>query len=230
MYLKSNDIVSLYISPGLQATDGDNLAAPYESYFTTEMYPMYTSIYEVKRLVGIYITGIPDDIINQLIHMWSMVADDLAQCSPRDDKWQRFAGVWVALKVAYTLITNTESFVAAGEGKIFKQLGDLSISREAGGSVDAGLAKMLNHLECEIFKYEHAVRTCMPPLMDCMGLTDPNARPYVPKLAELVERGVYDPNKPIVGRRWVTHPDGDTSGNHRIIKFGRKYGTNARRE
>jgi hypothetical protein len=228
MYLKPNHIVSLYISTDVKATDNENLIAPFESYFTTEMCPMYTSIYEIKRMVGIYITGISDDIINQLIHMYSLVADDLATCY-KDDKWQRFAGVWVALKVAFTLITNTEDFIQAGEGKVFKQLGDLSISREKAGAVDAGLSKMLSHLECELFKYEFAVRNCMPPLMDCLGLTSLAARPYVPKLAELVDKGVLDPNKPLVGRRWKSDPSGDTSGNNRIVEFGKLYGINRRR-
>lgn len=228
MYLKHNDIVSLYISTGLKSTEGDNLAEPFESYFTTEMAPMYTTAYEVRRIAGIYIQAIPDDIINQLIHMYSLVANDLATCVI-DDKWTRFAGVWVSLKVAFTLITNTEDFIEAGAGKIFKQLGDLSISKASSNSVNAGLAKMLSYLECELFKYEFAVRNCMPPLVDCLGLSDPDARVYVPKLAELVEKGVCDPNKPIVGRRWLTSNRGDTSGNSRVIAFGRMYGINRNR-
>lgn len=225
MYLKLNDIVSVYVSAGVKSTDGDALAQPFESYFTTEMSPMYTTVYEIRRISGAYIVEISDDIINQLIHMYSMVADDLASCKT-DDKWQRFAGVWVALKVSLTLITNTEDFIAAGKGKLFKQLGDLSISREAGGAINAGLSKMLSYLECELFKYEHAVRHCMSPLVDCLGLTNLDARPYVPKLAELVEKGYLDPNKPIVGRRWKTTQNGDTSGTSRMIEFGRMYGTN----
>lgn len=228
MYLKINNIVSLYVSTGLKSVDGDNLAESFESYYTTEMSPMYTTAYEVRRITGRYIDGVSDDITNQLIHMYSLVADDLATCLT-DDKWQRFAGVWVSLKVALTLIQNSEAFVQAGQGKLFKQLGDLSISREAGGSVDAGLSKMLTYLECELFKYEHAVRHCMAPLVDCLGLTNLDARPYVPKLAELVERGMCDPNKPIVGRRWLTRPHSDTSGNDRVIAFGKMYGINRNR-
>ena len=228
MFLKTNDIVSIYVKTGVKSTDGDNLAEAFESYFTTEMSPMYTTAYEVRRIAGAYIVGISDDIINQLIHMYSLVADDLAECKT-DDRWQRFAGVWVALKVAMTLIVNSQDFVRAGAGKVFKQLGDLSISREAGGSVDAGMSKMLSYLECELFKYEHAVRHCLAPLVDCLGLTDLDARPYVPKLAELVEKGVCDPNKPLVGRRWKTDPNGDTSGNSRIIQFGKIYGINRNR-
>lgn len=225
MYLKPNNIVSIYISPEIESTDGDNLSEAFESYFTTEMHPMYTSAYEVRRIAGMYIQDISDDILNQLIHMYSLLAEDLANCTP-DAKWERFAGVWVALKVALTAITNTDDFVSAGEGKVFKQLGDLSISREKGGVADAGMSKLLNNLECELYKYEHAVRTCMAPLMDCLGLDNPNARPYVPSLAELVDKGHCDPNKPIIGRRWKHQFGGDLSGNQRAIEFGRKYGIN----
>jgi len=225
VFLNLNDIVSVYLSSEIKSSDGEALAE-YESYFTTEMSPMYSSVYEIRRIVGLYIQDISDDIINQLIHTYSLVALDLASCKT-DAKWDRFAGTWVALKVSHVLITNTEDFERAGNGKIFKQLGDMSVSKERATNTEAGIVKMLNHLECELYKYEHAVRNCLPPLMDCLGLSDWKARAYVPELAQLVERGVKDPNKPIVGRTWGYYDKGTLSADNEVIYRGRKYKVNS---
>ena len=226
MSLTINSVISIYID-GVQDTGGDqDTMVPFESYFTTEMSPMYTSVYEIRRIVGLYIDEIPDDIINQLIHTYSIIANDLAECST-DEKWERFAGTWVALKVSHILITNTEDFERAGDGKVFKQLGDMSVSRERATNVEAGIVKMLNHLECELYKFEHAVRTCLPPLMDCLGLSNWRARAYVPELAQLVEKGEKDPNKPFVGRTWGYHDRGTLSADQEILYKKRKYKTNS---
>ena len=225
MFLASNDIVSLYLTSGVKSTDAEPLQE-IQSYFTTEMSPMYTSVYEIRRIVGLYIEDISDDIINQLIHMYSLIANDLATCS-QDEKWVRFAGTWVALKVSHVLITNTEDFEKAGAGKIFKQLGDMSVSKENSVTTEAGIIKMLNHVECELYKYEHAVRTCLPPLMDCLGLSDWRARAYVPALAQLVDKGANDPNKPLVGRTWGYYDKGTLSADREVISNNRKYKTNS---
>ena len=69
------------------------------SYFTTEMSPMYASTLDVRRLVGAFVTDIPDDVINQLILEWSIIAQDLSNCD-MDDKWLRYTNKWVAYKDA----------------------------------------------------------------------------------------------------------------------------------
>jgi hypothetical protein len=225
MYIKPNNIISLYLFEDITSVDGESLGETFESYFTTEMYPMYSSVYEVRRIAGMYITNISDDIINQLIHVNSLLAEDLSMHQP-DEKWARFAGVWVAYKTAYILITNTEDFIKAGEGKVFKQLGDLSISREKASNTEAGLIKMMKYLECEMYKYEHAVRSGVSPLMDCMGLTDINARSYIPRLAEIVEKGVNDPNKPFPSRKWRSYQYGSMSADQQILENGVVYSVN----
>lgn len=225
MYIKPNNIISLYLFEGITSVDGESLGETFESYFTTEMYPMYSSVYEVRRIAGMYITNISDDIINQLIHVNSLLAEDLSTHQP-DEKWARFAGVWIAYKTAYILITNTEDFIKAGEGKVFKQLGDLSVSREKASNTEAGLIKMIRYLECEMYKYEHAVRSGISPLMDCMGLTDINARSYIPKLAEIVEKGVNDPNKPFPSRKWRSYQYGSMSADQQILENGVIYSVN----
>jgi hypothetical protein len=225
MYIKPNNIISLYLTTGIKSLDGDSLSQKFESFFTTELYPMYSSVYEIRRIAGMYVSDISDNIINQLIHVHSIMAEDLAGFEP-DSKWERFAGTWVAYKTSYVLITNTEDFIKAGEGKIFKQLGDMSVSREKASNTEAGLVKMLKYLECEIYKYEHAVRSGVNPLADCLGLSDINARAYIPKLAEIVEKGVYDVNKPFRSRKWKTYQGGSMSADQQLLQNGEVYSIN----
>jgi len=225
MILNINSLIQIQLSAGIAALDSTVMQDEFSSYFTTEMSPMYASVLDVRRIVGAFITEIPDDVINQLILEWSIMAEDLSDCAG-DDKWIRYTNKWVAYKVALVILYNTEEFRGDTGGKQFKQLGDFSISKDSGGSNGTGVSKMIDWLECEAFKYEYSVRECSSPLMNCLGLEDQNAAPYRPKLAMVVEKGECDPNKAIIGRRWMTDSQGEPRGNNEIYINRRKYKTN----
>lgn len=225
MILNINSLIQIELLPGIEATDTTQLGSKFCSYFTTEMTPMCSSTLDVRRLIGAFITEIPDDIINQLILEWSIVAQDLANCSI-DDKWKRYSNKWVAYKVALVILYNTEEFRGATSDKQFKQLGDFSISKGGDKTSSEGVSKMIDWLECEAFKYEFSVRECEDPALNCLGLTDNDALPYKPKLAQLVDKGVCDINKPTVGRRWITDFQGAPRGNNQIRVHGKNYKTN----
>lgn len=225
MILNINSIIEINIAPGIEAIDGAVMTDQFCSYFTTEMTPMCASVFDVRRLVGSFVTEIPDDVINQLILEWSIVAQDLSSCSI-DDKWKRYANKWVAYKAALVILYNTEEFKGATGSKAFKQLGDFSISKGGGSADSDGVSKMIDWLECEGFKYEYSVRLCEDPLMNCLGLTSGDGIPYKPKLAQLVEKGGCDINKPVGGRRWATDVRGAPRGNNEIEINKRKYKTN----
>lgn len=224
MILNINNLIQIQLLPGILAEDETEMTEELCSYFTTEMSPLYASTLDIRRLVGAFITEIPDDVINQLILEWSYIAQDIASCDI-DSKWIRFANKWVAYKVALVILYNTEEFRGTTSGKEFKQLGDLSISKGE-GSKDVGISKMIDWLECEAFKYEYSVRECDNPVMNCLGLTDNDAMPYRPKLAEIVEKGKYDPNKLLAGRTWITEFEGEPRGNNEVLFNKRKYKTN----
>jgi hypothetical protein len=189
------------------------------------MTPLYASSVDVRRLVGAFVTEIPDDVINQLILEWSVTAQDLAACDI-DQTWLRYANKWVAYKVALVILYNTDDFRGAASDKDFKQLGDFSISKGGGASNSGGISKMIDWLECEAFKYEYSVRECDVPAMNCLGLTDQDAMPYRPKLAALVEKGLSDVNKPFGGRRWITDFRGAPRGNNQVLSNNKNYKTN----
>ena len=225
MILNINSLIQIQLLPGITALDGAEMTSEFCSYFTTEMTPMCASTLDVRRMVGAYVTEIPDDVINQLILEWSIVAQDLADCDI-DAKWKRYANKWVAYRVALFILYNTEEFASTASDKDFKQLGDFSISKGGNSSKDGGLSKMIDWLECEAFKYEYSVRECRPPAMNCLGLTDNDALPYTPKLSHLTEKGLCDVNKPINGRRWVTDVHGAPRGNNDVYINRKKYKTN----
>ena len=229
MSLKPNQIISLYIGKDVESVDNEPLGQDIETYFSTEVDPLYASVLDVRKTVGAYIQDIPDTVICQLLYQFSLDAECLAQCDTLDSEWEKWAAHWVAYKTAYIALTNSDQFINAGEGKIFKQLGDFSVSRGGGGgSQDAGIGRLAEWLECEIYKYEHAIRFCTNPLTDCLGMTDAKAslRDYTPLAAELVNKGYCDPNKFAQGRRWLKDSGGDASGNLRTFYKGRKYGIN----
>jgi hypothetical protein len=59
-----------------------------------------------------------------------------------------------------------------------------------------------------------------------MGLTDINARSYIPRLAEIVEKGVNDPNKPFPSRKWRSYQYGSMSADQQILENGVVYSVN----
>lgn len=230
MILNINSIVTITIEPGILATDSDELLEQSCTYFSTEMTPLCASVFDVRRLVGAYIEEIPDDIINQLILEYSICAQDLAECHI-DEKWKRYANKWVALKVALTVIYNTEEFRGSSSDKVFKQLGDFSVSRTGnsggGEGTNSGLGRLIDSLECDAYKVEYSIRHCKPPLMDCLGMEDPSARCWEPKLAVLTEKGKCDVNKPVVGREWISSHSEVPRGTNTLYLLGKKYKTNA---
>jgi len=225
MILNINDLVEVHLLPGISSTDGFPLLEEYSSYFTMEMSPMYASTYDVRRFVGAFVTEIPEDVINQLILEWSLTAEDLSNCIG-DEKWTRYTNKWVTYKVALIILYNTEEFRGASSDKKFKQLGDFSISSGGGTSDSEGVSKMIDWLECEAFKYEFSVRTCESPAMNCLGLTDNSAVPYVQKVSELTNKGLLDVNRPVVGRRWASASNCPPRGNNTLYHAGRQYKTN----
>lgn len=225
MILNINSLVQIELLPGIESTDAFLLLEPFCTYFTTEMSPMCASVIDVRRIVGAFVSEIPDDVINQLILEWSIIAEDLAKCE-LDDKWKRYANKWVAYKTALVILYNTEEFRGATSDKEFKQLGDFSVSKGGGSSGTSGASKMIEWLECEAFKYEFSIRECTDPAINCLGLTDNDALPFKPSLAQLVEKGYCDPNKLLAGRRWITDTEGEPRGNNIIILNRRSYKTN----
>lgn len=223
MVLNINSLISIEIS-NITATDDSVLPELFFSYFTTEMTPLYGSTSVVRSILGTYIEDISDDIINQLLLKHSILAQDLVNACHIDMAWVHHATEWSVLKTALVILYNGKDFRSNLGGKLYKQLGDFSTSKES--AMGPGFMKLLDWLNCEIFKYEHAIKFCVPPAISCEGLTNYKAMPYAPRQSEWVEKGSFDINKVIPGRDWITFQYGVTYGDNRLYMWGRKYGTN----
>lgn len=201
MYLETNEIVTINLS-GIKSTEGDDLQE-FSSYFTTEMYPMYSSATRVSQLIGSYLDGISEDIINQLILAYSYEAEVLTACDVSDNKWKFLTGNWVGLKVALDVLFNTNLYLGESGGKVYKKLGDFSISKDSSTDTGGPVKGMIDKLECEIFKLEVAVKNCMDPLISCEGMENINTLAARRQASAGVIKGQFDPNRPLFGRGFI---------------------------
>jgi hypothetical protein len=133
MSLPKNSLITIYIHPEIESTTSELLAEGVESYFTTEMSPLYASVNDARKIAGPHIQDISDDVLNQIIYQFSIQAEGMAKCSP-EGSWFIYAGNWVLYKTLSVVLKNAEEYISSGEGKVFKQLGDFSVSRDSGSS------------------------------------------------------------------------------------------------
>jgi len=226
MILDINSLITLELFSGIKAMDGAELEENFFSYFSTEMDPLYSSCLAIRSIVGAFVEEVSDDIINQLILKYSILAEDLGMNCSLDDRWLRYASEWVTYSVSIIILHNTDEFKSASEGKIFKQLGDFSISRDNAGGNNSAIKELMEWLACEAFKYEHAIRSCSTPALNCEGLKNSKALPFEPKLAKLVEKGSEDINMLTPGRRWITDSSSPTGVRSNLFLWGKKYKSN----
>jgi len=218
--IKPNQLVKIVLDKTIKSTDGDTLSAGYESYFTTEMYPFYSTADEVRKRIGRHINNMPEDTLNQLILTQSQYTDGLTLCTSKDRMWRVYANRYVAALASLTLLENTERFSGALAGGIDKELGDFKIEKKG----PTGKPYLIEALQCEIYKLEPAIRYCTPPLRDCLGLTDYRVRDYNPSQSLQFIRGENNGDYPAAGRRWDENSQYPLADD-KLKAFGRWYST-----
>jgi len=221
MLLAENQLIEIFIT-GLKSTDGDLIGdLPYS--FSTTFNPLYSTPNKVRAIAGSYVKDISDEMLIYLIHTYSIEAQRLSQCltEANEQTWTYYASLWVTYSAALNAVYNSKIYVGESGQKIYKKLGDFSISKDNTNS-DANPAKnLIDKLECEIYKLSVAIRYCREPLVDC---TKNSADTYNPSAAQLVTKGEALP-RPTFGRTFYSH------GRHPqwtgIIKqYGRQFFTN----
>lgn len=200
MGLKKNQLID-FIIKGIRDINGNELTI--SGFFTTEMYPLLSTATKVVQLIGSYIDGIEEDIINQLILKYSDLLLNLTICDTNSEAWQVIAQQWVTLSVSIDLLYNSPLYKQDVSGKVYKKLGDFAISKDSGGNDDSSpLASLIKKLECELFKIDLAAKKCMAPLPSCEGLDEKllNQLMIDRSHSNLIIKGAYDPNRPLFGR------------------------------
>lgn len=200
MLLGNNQLISIVLS-GFESTDGDVL--PDVSYsFSTTFSPLYSSPNKIRAVAGSYVQGISDEMLLYLIHLYSVEANNLSICKIENfPKWNYYAGQWVTYNAALEAVMNSEIHLGSSGQKVYKKLGDFSISKDGKGTGTTPTKGMLDKLECEILKLSVAVKFCKEPLTSCdKGVVDNDLRNGL--AAQLVVKGECLP-RPGFGRMFT---------------------------
>lgn len=197
MLLSSNQLVEILLT-GIESVDGDKIDVV-EYSFATNFNPLYSTPNKVRALAGSYLQDISDQMLTYLIHLFSIEADMLSICKKENfSKWNYYAGLWVAYNVAVEAIMNSDLYINNGGQKIYKKLGDFSISKDNTNKDSSPTQVMLDKLKCEILKLFVAVKFCKEPLSVCdKGMFEQDLRNGV--ASQLVVKGENLP-RPMLGR------------------------------
>ena len=220
--LNKNRLITIKVKD-IESLSGGHLPSS-EIDFITELEPLLSTPSRVRKVAGSYLAEMDDFIIYQLLFKYSLEAIEGSDCDHSDKAWIMYARKWTAFKTVLDLIYNAPLFLQESNGKVYKKLGDFAISKEAGKSGDSSAAgKMIERVECEIFKLNHAVFNCLQPLLTCENVSLDDI--YTPRRSEMVTKG-ENVWRPLMGRGLSQVRSGNPLLNSFLINQGRLVRTN----
>jgi hypothetical protein len=191
----------------ITATD-ESVLQEYVLTFATEINPAYATVAQVKVLLGPYAENVTDIAIAMLIYEYSIEADLLVPSTVGNAALVALAKKrWVICKVAYDLVFANQ---LDSQGKS-KRLADMEVSY-SGVSPREKEALYDKFKDC-IEKWEEVLQT---------GGT--GVRPVV------TIKGLYDPDRPQVGRGWTQRPNAAPAANTVVQKVIGRRGVKALRD
>jgi hypothetical protein len=203
---EQNSVVVVSIADIL-ATDGSEIAE-YVLTFATEITPAYATVAQVKVLLGPYADNVTDIAIAMLIYEYSLEADLIVPSTIDNAALVALAKKkWVICKVAYDLAF-TNQFDAQGKSK---RLADMEVSYS--GISPREREALYNKFKDCIDKWEEALQTGGKGVRPVMTI-----------------KGLYDPDRPDVGRNWTQRPDAGPSANVVVPKVIGRRGVKAQRD
>lgn len=188
---------------GLAAVDGSKLNGPIESYFTTAFSPFYSNVMRVRMLAGEFLSNVPDDTINQIVHYFSRQADFLnylpETASVDPNSYANYRSRWVTASAIVSLLSGSSV-----NGMMQKRLGDFSIKRDKQAE--------------ELFRYHTADLQKLTAILQDGG--------NYGRGPESAVKGTNHPDKPDIARLWAPpgtyEPNGIPSANtsRRFFRMG----------
>jgi len=174
-----NRLIAIHIE-GIQAVDGSTLNGPIDSYYITELSPLYSNIVRIRMIAGQFLLEVPDSTIDQLIWYFSNEAD-LRNYVPENaalnkKTYTNFRARWVTVSVIVSLLSGS-----GVTGLLSKRLGDLSVTRDR--AADALLKQLMKEL------------ADLTKILEDGGLYGRGLKTVV--------RGDLHPDTPIFGRMWA---------------------------
>jgi hypothetical protein len=203
---EQNSVVIVSIAD-IIATD-ESILREYVLTFATEINPAYATVAQIKVLLGPYTDNTTDIAIAMLIYEYSVEADLLVLDTVGNAALVALAKKrWVICKVAYDLVF-TNQLDARGKSK---RLADMEVSY-SGVSPREREALYDKFKDC-IDKWEEILQT---------GGT--GVRPVA------TIKGLYDPDRPQVGRNWTQRPSAGPAANVVVQKVIGRRGVKALRD
>jgi len=193
--LYNNNVVFVKLYSTVAATDETTLGSDYEFYFTTTYNPLYSSVRRIRLDLGALIANVPDDTINLAIFQASLEAEALTfptQEYPTSGLtgYLAFAQKQYVTCVAELTLLNAIQNAGSSGGGMAKRLADLQVSYD-GGQLDDLLKRAV---ACRI-KWEAALTS------------HGEIAPGTSQRPSMVIKGIYDPDRPTVGREWQVSDD-----------------------
>jgi hypothetical protein len=186
--LPINSFVDVTVASGVWGLDGSLLEEPFEFTFMTTISPAYTDINKVKLETGAAIPRVTDDTISTAILEASIEADFLnwAKTNLNDGLFQHARREWTTCRAASMLAVNAKSSMLV----LSKSLADLRVSYNPAALDDllGRIRDCLSRWELELISGGRAVQT-------------PGG----------VIKGEWDPDRPAIGRDWLSTDWGSAS-------------------
>lgn len=185
--LLQNNLITITLDSSIANTQGETLGSDYSFEFTTKYSPMYCSKKRLDVTIGAFITQVPEDTINQAIHIASLEADAITwNTANQNAAYYKFAkGQWACCRAAQILLPNANNQETRLRSK---RLGDLEVSYD---TTARDLARIMDNIEKCLMQWEGAV-------------IGGGAQVQTP---EMVVKGELDQDRPSIGRRWLHSHD-----------------------
>ncbi len=203
--LHINNIVEVTLTSGINDVSGNHLKDGFSFSFLTTTSPSYTDILKVKIEAGGWIGDLPDDVIQLAILEASLEADVITFIKGSPTAFYVHARrEWTTCKALMMLLINM------GNGMLkSKTLDNLSVTYDTAGLVDA----MDKSMQC-MLKWEGQV-------IAGGGLRG-TGQPVG------VVKGACDPDRPNVGRLWISTdngygPNNVPAANDKVKPYRRSY-------
>lgn len=179
--LLTNNIISITVNNTIKDVDGNQIVlSESEFYFTTTYSPLYVTARRIRLEIGSQLVGVPDDTINFAIFEASRFADAVVYTgSITNSKYfSEIKRNFVVCEASGILLQG----ISSGGNVSSKSLGDFSVSYDT-----KYLPNMLDRLTDCVDKW-------LPLLMSGGDSKD----------FTRAVKGLYDPNRPALGRMWTT--------------------------
>lgn len=175
----NNRIIFITVT-GIRALDGSALNGSVSTHFTTAFSPFYSNVMRVRLIAGEFLTDVPDDTVNQLVHYFSHQADlmnfspDSAAVNPAT--YANYRSRWVTASTIISLLSGSTV-----NALMQKRLGDFMVKRDKA-------AHDLYRAQLEELKQ-------LTDILQDGG--------YYGRTLETAVKGVNNPDTPDFGRLWA---------------------------